>query len=120
MEEELRKGNYVTIAHESNEPIKQIKSFYENGIHVGLGETHPFNLVLPIKLTEEWCNRFEYSCLQELVVDMIHNAKHPISDNISLWVATISALPVHKLQNLFYTLTWRELIWHDISTKAGN
>jgi hypothetical protein len=62
-----------------------------------------------IPITEEICIKFGYECLQELISDMVHNAKHPISNNIGLWVVTASGLKVHELQNLYFTLTSQEL-----------
>lgn len=54
---ELRIGSLVTLAHKSNSPIVTVITFYESGIHYGMGKTHPFNLLLPIPLTEEWLTK---------------------------------------------------------------
>ncbi len=99
---ELRIGNYFVAAHESNMPIFQIKSFYENGVHAGYGKIYSFRLVLPIKLTEDWllkCNvqkrttmgetwqrRFVYKPGSEMVLNEIPE-----------WINY-----VHELQNWYY------------------
>jgi len=72
--EELRKGNCLTAAHESNNPIVTIKSFKEFGI---ISEN---NLFVP------------FECLLPIPVELLkNNLKYP------KWIKF-----VHELQNWHY------------------
>jgi len=65
--------------------------------------------VRPIPLTEEWWDKFGYECIQEFIIDMIEKSIHPLDESVGIWVATISPLPIHRIQNLFKELTNEEL-----------
>ena len=49
-----------------------VKSFYEHGIHVGLGKTFKFSELEPIQLTEEWLERL---CFTPIENSMYVNGK---------------------------------------------
>ena len=104
---ELRIGNLTKQG--------EVKSFFENGIHVGFGKCYNFNELEPIPLTEEWLLKLgfrteESNCFE---LDNIHiNTRREL-----MWVFTKCKnnieieIPeyVHQLQNLYFALTNEEL-----------
>lgn len=102
--EGLRLGNAIEFNFKVTEWSK-VEMSVNDFKHI---EKHK-ELYRPILLTEEVYIKFGYECLQELITDMIHESKHPISNNVGLWAATISGLKVHELQNLFFWITSNEL-----------
>jgi hypothetical protein len=107
----LRIGNYVfTYLSDNADGIEQVTI---NTLRVMTENPTKKTIYEPTPLTEEFWDRMEYECIQEFIVDLIHLSKHPISENISLWVATISGLKIHEIQNLFKALTGEELTIKD-------
>lgn len=108
--EELRIGNLVSV----NGQIGKVDAISYNpkgrshlsveGIGlIGVDQAEP------IPLTDDWYIKFEYECLQELIVDMSCKSLYPVEEDIHSWAMEITRLKVHELQNLFQTLTGEEL-----------
>ena len=106
---ELRIGNFTKQG--------EVKSFVENGIHVGFGKCYNFNELEPMPLTEEWLFKFgfEYNNstyewydksavffiqMNYLGFDLIAKFKNERIKEIKY---------VHQLQNLYFALTNEEL-----------
>ena len=112
---ELRPGNLIGMLDASyvvsavNEEDNTIKLWNKDKTK-SLGT---FNLdsvdIYPIPLTEEQLIAFSYECIQEFIIYLIHYSIHPVSDNVSWWIATISPLHIHEIQNLWCVITGEEL-----------
>ena len=103
---ELRIGNAYKDC--TSEEVRFITSFSEDGVYFEDGFDW-YESMLDVTLTQDIIIKLGYESLQELISDMIHNAKHPISDNVGFWVATISGLRLHELQNLYFSIKKEEL-----------
>lgn len=105
---ELRTGNYIFEPKNENTNPFKVWSVYQDPNNEKING-YNINYFEPVPLTEEWWPKFGYECIQEFIVDLIDKSIHPISNDISIWVATLSSLPIHKIQNLWYELTNKEL-----------
>lgn len=136
---ELRVGNLVTIAHETNSPIVTVETITPNFINVFDNRTgYDIDFVLPIKLTPEWLERFgfvldafdawnlelttrfasktllvfasDYLYMRQFNTDKRHE-----DDICTIWNKDIMKhFYVHDLQNLYFALTGQELELKDI------
>jgi hypothetical protein len=121
---ELRIGNLTDKG--------EIKSFFENGIHVGFGKCYLFSDLKPIPLTEEWLLRFGFdsSEYKDGYIGIDHKAGGIITDfvltyplKMGEWQKTFvwehgkykftSLEFVHEIQNLYFALTGEELKLQD-------
>lgn len=103
---ELRVGNYTDKG--------MVKSFYEHGIHVGMGKCYLFRDLNPIQITEEILLKcgFERSSLENDVFFIEPFECIVKEDGYSAyfrlcWIADIRYL--HQLQNLYFAITGKEL-----------
>lgn len=123
--EELRIGNLTEQG--------EVKSFFENGIHVGFGKCYNFNELEPIPLTEEWHNKFgakksgfnsfEYILPEtnNLNIKIVFSGDYVFlrqgqgksydDDLVSVWNKDLTKreMFVHEWQNLYKSLTNEEL-----------
>lgn len=96
-----------------------IKSFYEQGVHVGFEKTFSFNDIKPIKLTEEWLLKFgfnEYMATCDLRINIgggvllqFHFGVNQVECCIGDEISRTDIIYVHQLQNLYFALTQTEL-----------
>ena len=114
---DLRLGNLIKQG--------EIKSFYENGAHVGFGKCYNFKELEPIALTEEWLLKlgFEkrnnpYKWYKWLYNDeseklfILWEKRELFNNNLIGYYceeAIINMDNVHQLQNLYFALTGSEL-----------
>ena len=90
----------------------RVKSFYESGIHIGMGKTFGFNELKPILLTEEWLLKFGFSIFKNMY----------FIKGMQIWKCNdlflcnkngIYIKYVHQLQNLYFALTGKELTYEN-------
>lgn len=116
--EELRLGNLITVAHESNIPVIKINSFYESGIVEKYGKSHKFSLLLPIELTEEWLMKFGFEKANPRAGIAAAYKKGGIRISISnsgnFYWKNKPIYCVHILQNVYY---FNELTGEELKTK---
>lgn len=110
---ELRIGNYTKV----KDMNCVVWSFYENGIHIGLGKCFNFQELEPIELTEEWFLRFGF----KKEIESEYTRDSFCMGKVSLWnknldFSVLIFMPtsteikyVHQLQNLYFALTGEEL-----------
>lgn len=96
---ELRIGNLTKQG--------EIKSFFENGVHVGFGKCYNFNELEPIPITKEIYYKLE-KYLLELDFSYSHNTENN-SINIFINNWDLDFVFLHEIQNLYFALTGNEL-----------
>lgn len=122
--EELRIGNITANG--------TVKTFYENGIHIGKGYTFPFIDVEPEPLTEQWLIKFGFEKHGQFWPDVydIHIGEEEGDHCLSIDLKTGEMMIhyycihdssggknkiqyVHQLQNLVHALTGNDLTLKD-------
>lgn len=121
---ELRIGNFVTIAHETNAPIIEVLSIANKFVNVFGGNSgYDIDFCLPIPLTEEWLLKFGLKDASgygkatgdtyalsigrfELVTVDWSDKWHFVGLKGAKYIPIKS---VHQLQNLYFALTGEEL-----------
>jgi hypothetical protein len=112
---ELRIGNFTKQG--------ELKSFFENGIHVGFGKCYNFNELKPIPLTEEWLfkicrNKFSVKDGWEVEIqgEIFEFFVNDLDDTFFMKYTGGEGVSfgkeikyVHQLQNLYFALTGDEL-----------
>lgn len=135
---QLRIGNLVSLAHESNNPIAEIIDIRLTGAMVApAGEFgnrfSTWDLLLPIELTTDWLVKFGFEAgfwddmggfmktfggrvtfflVEKLYTDGTSDFLSFIETNVGMGINSICLNPprnVHSLQNLVYSLTGEEL-----------
>lgn len=134
---ELRIGNYVTIAHESNTPLIKVETITEHFINVFDNRIgYDIRFVLPIPITEEWLLKFgfkkswgrndvwidrsktievyNYDGVQEYDdgtkrVEGIKEGEYAICADDGYIAISKPFKYVHQLQNIIFALTGEEL-----------
>lgn len=137
---ELRKGNLVTSAHETNSPILTVERIESEGIKTQRGYKIE-SLLLPITLNEEWLTMFGFmlesvskikytdgisrtdkiyslhlnSGILSVLVVMNYEETEVrnirFSQSVSNWAPELKY--VHKFQNLAFELTNEELEYRE-------
>lgn len=112
---ELRVGNYTDKG--------MVKSFYEHGIHVGMGKCYGFCDLKPIPLTEEILLKCGFKRVpKNLYVDNLKDLRTAVTylkgsiiwneSTRIVWVGNIALDNIkylHELQNLYYAVENKEL-----------
>lgn len=98
---ELRIGNLTEQG--------EVKSFFENGVHVGFGKCYYFNELEPIPLTEEWLLKFGFKIERQYECDFASIGVFTISFGENFFYEYTNLKYVHQLQNLYFALTNEEL-----------
>lgn len=110
---ELRIGNLVTVAHETNSPIVVVKTITKNFINVFDNRSgYDLDFVLPIQLTKKWLVRLGVktkndTCGELYVKDGWLCEDYSEGDGGTHYIAEVKY--VHQLQNLYFALTGEEL-----------
>lgn len=118
---ELRIGNLIVLAHESNAPIAEVLELHKRYAIVRITPTQLENRpiyenIMPIKLTEEWLEILGFTKLHgdrwtlqyEIDIEKIGNAGYFIlCEEQTNWRKSYSH--VHEIQNISYWLTGKEL-----------
>lgn len=124
---ELRLGNYITLAHESNQPVCKVQllnTINENLVIDSIGRSYitTSELMLPIKLTKEWLEKFGFkpgpdkNTMQlwyDLESSNIGKERIVAHFENKAWNAGAEyhykpIIYVHQLQNLIFILTGKE------------
>lgn len=116
---ELKIGNYVTIAHESNSPIGVVKNVMEDEAwikHSNKNHMVTDSLILPIRVTEQWLLNFGFEKTIEKHYD---GCFWDFGDEFGLtqsknglywfYFGDVPVQYVHQLQNLFFAMCGKEL-----------
>jgi len=102
---ELRIGNIISDG--------VIKTFWERGVHVGLGKCLKFEDLQPIPLTWGGLVKLGFKRVKSRSGVALSYKKKGIRINISnsgnLYYGKLSIYSVHQLQNLYFALTGTEL-----------
>lgn len=119
---ELRIGNYVTIAHETNSPLARVESITGQFINVFDNQRgYDIDFVLRIPINQEWLIRLGFIHQYGDIWDMPKpcesiNYNHGECDvyagerhSYECQMITDSVKHVHQLQNLYFALTGEEL-----------
>jgi hypothetical protein len=109
------KANELRIGNATMQGV--VKSFYENGIHVGYGKCYPFDEVEPMLLTPEILVKAGFVKRNGIngLCYVLYLGKFAIHASIDLkeWFIYISFIgeikSLHNLQNLVHSLTGEEL-----------
>lgn len=115
---DLRIGNWVSFLGKEKQVLGLSKRNYEmgtetSGYYIETKESIPVNFIhiTPIPLTEEWLFRFGFSRLDKYTFVkngfFIHKRKSGFIFNVGRKKVPLPF--VHTLQNLFYSLTGKEL-----------
>ena len=118
-QKELRKGNLVSLAHESNIPIVTIKTIEEDNISVSEinGHFYDYELLMPIELTPDWLERFgEKRNRPDWQYEIQVGALKWYFRWNTEWYSELGGIYldsrfkyVHQVQNLYFSLIGQEL-----------
>lgn len=122
---ELRIGNYLKTDRECQDDYVEVVEIYNENYFCtcSAGLNYQKEHVKPIPLTEEWLVKFGFKKLtmDKHFCDMEFELTHPLmrlywDGRISMFqngntVGLNNIKHVHQLQNLYYSLTQKELIW---------
>jgi hypothetical protein len=139
---ELRIGNYVDVVNRSNEvhlPFNTIRKV--GGIELFKVSLHehdkPFIIqsghwevdlkdLCPIPITEDWLLRFEFKReklggFKKSPISIKLNEDSSFKGNIWIhveWMSSLQVRYIHELQNLYFSLTSKELQIHGTDARA--
>lgn len=124
---ELRIGNLVVLAHESNAPIAEIEEIRSNAVMVNIsGEAgaryFTFEGLMPIELNPDWLDKIGFIKRPDKVNiwqlgrlslwlenGMLCYLTHEDHDNDNYYIPNGGIAYVHELMNLYYWLYKKEL-----------
>lgn len=114
LQKDLRKGNLICLAHESNIPIVTVRELLDE--HATFEEkwlfSRTYDLLMPIELNSDWMCRcgfetpdgYNVSVLYNEIMIDIHLGEYKLRDKPKAQLKYL-----HQLQNIFYYLVGEEL-----------
>ena len=114
------KSNDLRIGNATMQGV--VKSFYENGIHVGFGKCYPFSEVEPVPLTPEILEKV--GCSKSISTPNVYLLKMMDTNLIIEYgkgrfyfsVSMCGCKYLHQLQNILHAFTGEELDLKQLNT----